>query len=347
MTHPFCATCCDAQFQLIPGVELNFPFAPSINHNQELKRNLKEFVDPTKAIDNTYEEIYTNETGIKVTLKGDYNDVKQVLVSLGRVPPSKYKTDPDKWIDIIEEKSTTLPPAPPLYYDKFSSRIVMIGNKKYSGSGALLIAFDSTDVNFKHPFVLLIKSNHNGTFEDLGGTIDKDTKKVPVDNAVLFTNAAKEAKEESALLFDLLTPAKTETEIESADTGLYYKVYVYYVVIQDLLNVPQQFRENLRILYNDSKYRDPSYRETSNAELFDLNYMIDQLKEYGQSVEFTSSDIFKTKSGNFVKVRGRTLRCLYKLFVQSGVYPVANIDKLVQKATLSVKADGYSTFVIS
>ncbi len=292
--------------------------------------NLTYYRDPAKIEPSSiYGQIYQNNNGIKVLIQGEYDSVMSTLDVLKTYPPNKITQG--VYFNILDglpinSSSNDRKNVPKVAYTTaVNDQIIILENgKKYSGSGVLIIAVDeSKPINKSNAKIILVNGNTTNMYEDFGGKIDKS---VPVNIDTLFNNAIKETQEESMMLFQIVSRSNTTIEIESQESGTYYKLHVYLIRVKDINKLPQLYESNKLQVYNSNK--DKAYKETNALRLFNYDDFVAKIQELGSSANIISKSSFRTTDNDFVNVRSRVIKSL-TLLVNS---PDKPLDKLFNQS---------------
>jgi len=218
--------------------------------------------------------------------------------------------------------------------------IVEMNGKKFSGSGIVIFIADKTNPNEWN--IALFRSQHNDTYEECGGRIDKKTTITDPPN-FLFNNASKEFNEESALLFNTTTKSDWTVDILSTETQSTYRVFCYLIRIDHMKDLPQLFVNNLRIVYRNGNTFGEDYREMTDMKLFDKNILVATIKREEKILSNVSSYSMRSIDGKISKIRGRTINILlaitraggFDTFLQRPVKDVTIQTSLVNSENLT------------
>jgi hypothetical protein len=285
---------------------------PSIYLNTILKNH---FLEKKEKKEPELFQYFYNHNGIKATITGTKDDVLATLESLKQVPPQKPGPDgKTKYSHIIHTDHKTIPvhySADKLLITTYGSKgehaIVEKNNKKYSGSGILLI------IKNKNPdsnFVVLFKSSLDYMYADLGGKLDS---KITVSNDnlddILFKNAVKEATEEGVMLFDVANSSSQYIDIMSNNDGTYYRCYTYVLEDVNKKDLILSYQKNMSSLMKKSDIPH-DYFETDSVAFFKLNDIIRTLKDYEDTFIGTNNLVVASDTGLRCKINSRVLHVI-------------------------------------
>lgn len=313
-----------------------FPFPYKYN---PMPDTIRYGVNADVILPQKYEYRYTNDSGIDVIVRGTYDDVMATIDILNTYKPTKNSTNTvhdasgrTRANNVFSNMPThnTMIKQTQVVGTKNNGKhlLVSINNKVYSGSGALIMCVEGGKTLDSVKFVLFRNSTGSGTYQDLGGKIDKPSAGTNVDEKILFTNAQKESKEESILLIDIKTKSNMFVDIESTTNNTYYRVYLYLVVVNNLSDLERMYEENkLNMMSNYSGNFDESYRETDKIGFFDYTSFVKKMDNYSH-ITNVKHGVFTTVDGSNVNVSGRTIKVISE-FVSNGVF-----NKLFSDITL-------------
>jgi hypothetical protein len=293
----------------------------SMGNPASLPLSLTQSIDPRYPTEpQQYVQTY-EENGIRVEIKGSANDVNQIMRVIRANPPQKLQqSNAHEWIDLtvpIDNEPLVTINRPLITIDKFmrnsNNLIVTMNNRKYSGSGIMLIVCDELDHDLKKPMICLLRSNQFNEWEDMGGKIDKAVKVCP---DMLIKNAQKETFEESMKLFNVTSESKYFTDLRSGDSDQHYRTYCYLIKLSNPNELVKYFEQNMKHIYeifttNGDLGR--SYREMNSLALFDLNQMVSDLDKLGAIADSVQGSMFMTTDNKMVRVRGRAIRAIKQL----------------------------------
>lgn len=200
--------------------------------------------------------------------------------------------------------------------------IVEENNRKYIGSGVLLICNDNGESK-----IVLVKTralenvgnkkNEAGYWSDFGGNFDESTEKLA--GEYLNINAEKHLEEMSLGLFSRtrvnLNNSKSVVKIDVKVNGddCYYRIYCVHV--HDIPNIP---RHNLRGLFNANKSQiektkttNPILTHPNDLELIPFKYVLETntvKSDDGVEIEYFNYD------GKRYAINPKTIACIRKLF---------------------------------
>jgi hypothetical protein len=279
-----------------------------------------------------YEYRYTNDSGIDVIIRGTYEDVMSTIDVLDIYKPiknnpqtpvnttgSKGRRQVNIFNNIPIKKQSPNQTTVVGTQDTGKHLLVRINNRVYSGSGSLIMCVETGKALDSAKIVLFRNSTGSGTYQDLGGKIDKPSAGTNVDEKILFTNAQKESKEESILLIDIKTESKMFVDIESTTSNTYYRVYLYLIIVNNLSELERMYEENkLNMLSNYTGNFDESYRETDKVGFFDYTSFVKKMDNYSHVTNVTHG-VFTTVDGLNVNVSGRTIKVISE-FLSNGIF---------------------------
>jgi hypothetical protein len=250
-------------------------------------------------------EYTINYNGKNITISSiDSASVMDIVYSLQKNPPVKTPTTTNLQI-------TPTTPANPasLEYNDDGNVYLHMNNKKYSGSGALIII---TDIHNKSSLVILFKDSRN-KYHEPGGYINKDIAKKYIKSDpenILFMNAHKYMEEESVRLFVMKKPLQNKyIDIQLFSTNELYRLYLYIYKTNNSDEIKINHEHNKRII----RESDDNYENyITDMDFFYYNI----IQEYIDN-EYVNIDapygIIQTDDGINVRVAGRTLKILKKL----------------------------------
>jgi len=324
-----------------------------------LPDELTQAVGLTQGIDPRYELQpvkmhkfkYTNNNGIDVEIVGTYNNVMSTVDVLNTYPPTKRDCNDDERFNLLFGTSTGKTNVPKVGVQKKGDHLlVTIDNKVYSGSGCLIMVVGAGvpfSVN-NAKFVLFRDVNtSNPLYQDLGGRLDEPKPPAPVDRTILFTNAKKEAEEESMKLFNLTKESADYVDIETEDTNTYYRIYLYLFVTNNPNGLSKSYDANKSTIltnYYPSNFG-KAYRETSALDLFDYQTFINKLATSGYGQYNISSSVFQKIDGSNVNVKGRTIKAIAK-FNSDKIFDKLFARTVVQRVD-PVNSGGYEVISLS
>jgi len=346
----------------------------NLNHDAVIRQldaresNLNQF--PYETSPAIYRQI-VNKTfeinGVKVTIRGDEPSIRSVISVLSTYPPKgpTYITDDGKEtyvnigsnfcpddIDPIQVPNVGMERITPT--DPHIVAIIPNG-KKYSGSGTILLITDQTTTSSSLndiyiPFFRDVKTN---TWSCLGGRIDMPNGSAEKDLTlnILYNNAIRESREESADLIQLKSDNQTNDndrqmiDIKSDTDSHMYRAYIHYLHVPINPNqFTNYFAQNVGRIIRDANFG-PEYRETNDVTLIQLNTLINRTEEITTTTDISNIEYaYYTKNDGIpIRIRGRTIRVLDKLFQMNGTVRPVLEKALVQanrkNAVYSVNAN--------
>lgn len=301
--------------------------------------NLNQFPYATRPV--SYRQI-VNRTydinGVKITLRGDEPSIRAALNVLRTYPPKGpvYLTDDGKenFLDLSNFICPDSTSVPPVGYEKNRPNdsiitIIMPDKQKFNGSGSLLLVTDRdlvAPIDYTKIFIPLFRDVESGNYASLGGRIDEpdgsSDKELSLN--ILYNNARRESREESADLIQISSDNQLNDstrqfiDIDSLEPSILYRSYIRYVKISATLSL-----DKFKTMYvqNSSKVRrdanfGPAYLETDNLELLSVASLMTRTLEIMRTTDVSKLDYeyYMTNTSMPIKVRGRTIRVLAKLF---------------------------------
>lgn len=147
------------------------------------------------------------------------------------------------------------------------------GTDVYSGSGVLVVEYiDGTNDN-----VILFRDASKGTYEDLGGRLDKRVFESSPNEHALALSAQKETAEESRALLRINNVENLPFVETTASNGSKYRCYIL-VVSRNVINAPD-FNNNKAIV--DASSAPPEWKETDDIQKIKLADIVRVVRNSG------------------------------------------------------------------
>jgi hypothetical protein len=322
-------------------------------------------------------EVY-NVNGVEVTIKGSEPSVRSVMDVLKTYPPTgpTYNTDygePNYKLkcnadckcvkcynryyglsDIINpDPSTSNKNVPEVGIKKIDDEhsIIITDGENFSGSGFIFFLIKAgIPINISNPtsitalknnsdkvYIPIFRDTKTKDYNLLGGRIST-TDPNKINKNIVYSNAIKEAREESADSI-IIVPDSEKTDskrlyvdIDSKDNkdNTKYRSYLTLGYINDLIELKNIYESNLPyILRNSRNIYDESYRETDGITFLRLDSIIKTINlnktAMSHNISALSSINFQDVNGNSIRVGGRTVKVFAKILLDN------NMDKVLQK----------------
>lgn len=317
-------------------------------------------------------EVY-NVNGVEVTIKGSEPSVRAIMDTLKTYPPigPTYDTDygePNYKLNCnkdckcikcynkyygVDEKIKPEPinskNVPEVGIKKIDDEhsIIITDGENFSGSGFLFFLVTSAirnpidmktlKANADKIFIPIFRDTKTKDYNLLGGRISTlDPNKI--NKNIIYSNAIKEAREESADSIVIIPDAdKTDSkrlyiDIDAKDNKDNTKYRSYFILryIDNLVTLKNIYDANLSyVLRNPLKIYDESYRETDGITFLRLDSIIKTINlnrtVISHNINTLSTINFSDIYGNVIRVGGRTVKVFAKIVLDD------KIDEVLRK----------------
>jgi hypothetical protein len=262
--------------------------------------------------------------GVEVTIRGTEPSVTSVLNTLKVYPPTgpvyASNNTPNKYISLNEPcdpDSVTGEGAPEIgsktYGDPNKKNIIVImpDRTEFSGSGTTIF-LKTKDGKIYIPVFSYIGFSRKGIpkYESAGGMISNTHK---LTSNILYKNAIKETKEESATLFEI-KPSKNYVDIKSDISDTKYRSYIHYITSDKSLDkIKDNYNSRVIEITKDTNpvYMD-DYKETNDIKFISLD-VIKSNKERLKSGNELNFPFYGNNSGNPITISSRTIKVLNEI----------------------------------
>jgi hypothetical protein len=302
--------------------------------------NLGEF--PYTARPATHRQIVNktyNVNGVRVKIRGDEPSIRSIINVLNTYPPRAPTRINDEgneeFIDLnllgCDEEGKDVD-APAVGMEKLSATdphiaAIMKNGDKFSGSGTLMLVTDSNTPTLDTIYVPLYRDTTSGHYSSLGGRIDMPDGSADKELTlnILYNNARRETREESADLIHLSSDGRTDdtsrqyVDIDAGTSPHKYRAYIYY------LRLPID-NTRFKTIYNENAVNarnmnfGASYLETDDVVFLSLSNLIARTSEIANTSSISTLEYgnYLTNAGMPIKIRGRTVRVLHALLRAEG-----------------------------